>query len=71
MVPLGDEAQWKLISVLLDTKLILMQDWCTFCIEHTIGSGIILDALDELLGDVGHVESHFFLFGDSVGVGAK
>ena len=25
----------------------------------------------ELLGDVGHVESHFFLFGDSVSVGAK
>ena len=25
----------------------------------------------ELLGDMGHVESHFFLFGDSVSVGAK
>ena len=25
----------------------------------------------ELVGDVGHVESHFFLFGDSVGVGAR
>ena len=25
----------------------------------------------ELLGDVGHVESHFFLFGDSVSVGAR
>ena len=25
----------------------------------------------ELLGDVGHVESHFFLFGDSVIVGAR
>ena len=25
--------------------------------------------LMELLGDVGHVESHFFLFGDSLGVG--
>jgi len=24
----------------------------------------------ELLGDVGHVKSHFGLFGDSVGVGA-
>ena len=24
----------------------------------------------ELLGDVGHVKSHFSLFGDSVGVGA-
>ena len=25
----------------------------------------------ELLGVVGHVESHFFLFGDSVSVGAR
>ena len=25
----------------------------------------------ELLGDVGHVESHFFIFGDSIGVGAR
>ena len=25
----------------------------------------------ELLGDVGHVESHFFPFGDSVNVGAR
>jgi len=25
----------------------------------------------ELLGDVGYVESHFFLFGDSVSVGAR
>ena len=25
----------------------------------------------ELIGDVGHVESHIFLFGDSVSVGAR
>jgi hypothetical protein len=25
----------------------------------------------ELLGDVGHVESHFFKFGDNVSVGAR
>jgi hypothetical protein len=25
----------------------------------------------ELLGDVGHVESHFNMFGDSVSVGAR
>jgi len=27
--------------------------------------------LMELLGDLGHVESHFFSFGDSVSVGAR
>jgi hypothetical protein len=25
----------------------------------------------ELLGDVGHMESHLFLFGDSISVGAR
>ena len=34
-----------------------MQDRCTVCVKCTIGSEIILDAPDELLGDVGHVES--------------
>ena len=51
--------------------LILMQDRCTVCVKCTIGSEIILDAPNELLGDVGHVESHFFSFGDSVSVGAR
>ena len=50
--------------------LILMQDRCLVCAERTIGSEIILDAPIELICDVGHVESHFGLFGDSVGVGA-
>ena len=31
----------------------------------------IREALEELLGDVGHVESHFFLFEDSVSIGAR
>ena len=50
--------------------LILTQDSCTICVEHTIGSEIILDTPDEPLGDLGHVESQFFPFGDSVSVGA-
>jgi hypothetical protein len=29
------------------------------------------DAPDELLGNVGHVESHFFSYGDSVNVGTR
>ena len=41
------------------------------CAEHTIGSENILDALIELLGDMGHVESSFGPFGDSVCVGAR
>jgi hypothetical protein len=45
-----------------------MQDRCMDCVGHTIGSVIVLDAPMELLGDVAHVESHFFSFeGDSDG----
>ena len=45
MVLLGDEAKVEyLVLVRLDIVLILMQDRCTVCIEHTIGSEIVLDA---------------------------
>jgi hypothetical protein len=46
--------------------LILTQDRCLVCAEHTIGSEIILDAPDGILGDVSHVESRFSPSGDSV-----
>ena len=71
MVPLGDEAQVQPRFGLSDIVLIMMQDRCTVCVERIIGSEIILDAPDRLLGDVGHVESLFFPFGDSVSVGAR
>jgi hypothetical protein len=61
----------KLFLVLSDIVLILTQDRCTVRIECTIGSEIILDAFLEPLGDMGRVESHFFLFRDSVTVGAR
>ena len=63
--------KWKLISVHLEIVLMLTQDRRTVCVERIIGSKIILDAPMELLGDVGCVESCFFLFGDSVSVGAR
>ena len=39
--------KWKLVSVLSDIVLILMQDWCTVCVERTIGSEIVFEAPDE------------------------
>jgi hypothetical protein len=36
----------NLISVRLETVLMLVQDRCRVCAKHTIGSGIILDAPD-------------------------
>ena len=50
-------------QVRLEIVLILTQDRCMVCAEHTIGSEIILDAPD----DVGQVESRFDLLGASVG----
>jgi len=38
--------KWKLVSVLLEIVLILTQDRCMVCVEHTIGLEIILDAPD-------------------------
>ena len=52
--------KWKLISVLLEIVLILEQDRCPVCVERTIGSAIVWMHPMELIGDVGHVESHFF-----------
>jgi hypothetical protein len=43
-----------------------VQDRCTVCAERSTCSEIILDTHTmELLGDVGHIESSFDLFGDT------
>jgi hypothetical protein len=49
---LGEWVMWNLVLVSnvlvrLDTVLVSMQYRCTACAECTIGSEIILDALDE------------------------
>jgi hypothetical protein len=61
----------KIVLVRLEIVLILIRDRCTVFAKRTVYSEIILDASDELLGDVGHVESLFGPFGDSVRVGAR
>jgi hypothetical protein len=56
--------RWRASSesfIHLEIGLILMQDRCSVCVKHTT----------ELLGDVGHVESRFFQFGDNVSVDAR
>ena len=45
MVPLGDEAQVEARFRLSDIVLISTQDRCMVCVECTIGSEIVLDAL--------------------------
>jgi hypothetical protein len=62
--------RWKLNSVRLEIVGTLTQDRCIVCAEHATGSEIIFHPM-ELLGDVGHVESHFGPSRDSVSVGAR
>ena len=63
--------KWNLVMVCLETVLASVQERCTVCAERTIGSEIVLDAPDGILGYVGHVESCFGAFGDGVSVGAR
>jgi hypothetical protein len=52
--------------------LILTQDRFKVCVERTIGSENVLDLHPmELLGDMGHVESHIGLFGDGARDGVR
>ena len=68
---LGDMGHVESRAVRLEMVFVLVQERCTVCAVHTIGSEIVLDAPDELLADVGHVESSFGLFGDGVSVSAR
>ena len=45
---LGEWVMSNLISIHLDMVLVLVQDRCTVCAKHTIGSEIILDAPDDI-----------------------
>ena len=43
---LGEWVMSNLISICLDTVLVLVQERCTVCAKQTIGSEIVLDAPD-------------------------
>jgi hypothetical protein len=70
-----------LVLVYLEIVLIFKQDRCMVCANRTIGARFALNVLQaqksfwthtiEHLGDVGHMESHFGPFRDSVSIGAR
>jgi hypothetical protein len=62
---------WNLISVRLEIVLVSVQDKFTICTKRTIALKLFWMHPMELLGDIGHVESRFGLFGDSVSVVAR
>jgi hypothetical protein len=70
MVLLGDEALMGAHFAPFGVVLILTQDRCTVCSECNMDLEIILTHSIELLGDRGHLESHFSN-GDGVSVGAR
>jgi hypothetical protein len=37
---------WNLVSVHLEMELLLVEDRCTVCAKHTIGTGIVWDTPD-------------------------
>ena len=68
---LGDMGHVNLISICLETVFVWLQDRCTVCTKHVIGSEIILDAPMVLQGDETQVEARFGLFGDSANLDAR
>ena len=43
---LGDLGRVESHFFRLETVLLLVQDWCMVCAKHTIGSEILMDALN-------------------------
>jgi hypothetical protein len=60
-----------LVLVCLETVLIFVRDWCTVCVEHTIGLEIVLDALDGSPGEEAQVDARFGLFRHSANLDAR
>jgi hypothetical protein len=48
---------WNIILVRLEIVLVLVQDRCTVCTEHTIGIEIILEHSIGLLGEEAQLEA--------------
>jgi hypothetical protein len=61
-----------LVLVSLERVLILTQDWCmVFALNIPYAQKSFWTHPIEHLGDVGHVESHFGPFRDSVSISAR
>ena len=71
MVPIGEEAQLEDRFGLSAIVLILTQIGARLAWNVPLAQKLFWTHLMELLGDVGHVDSCFFLFGDRVSVGAR
>ena len=66
-----DDVLWNLVLDHLEIVLVSVEDRCMVCAKCTIGSNIVFNVPMVLLGDVGHVQSHFDPFRDSVSFDAR
>jgi hypothetical protein len=55
----------------LKTVLVSVQDKCTVCTKHTIGTEIFLDTPDGTLSDEAQLEARFSPIGDSAKLDAR
>jgi hypothetical protein len=62
---------WNLVLVRLETVLVSVQIGARFAPNVPLSQKSFWTHLMELPGDVGHVESRFDPFGNSVSVGAR
>jgi hypothetical protein len=62
---------WNLVLICFETVLASVQDWCSVCVKHTIGSEIILDAPDGTPRWRGSSGALFGPFGDSANLDAR
>jgi hypothetical protein len=60
-----------LVSIRLEIVLIMMQDSCMVCAEHTMARKSFWMHPMVLLGDEAQVEAHFGPFGDSANLVAR
>jgi hypothetical protein len=63
--------KWKLVLVHLEIVVILSLDRCTFASNVPHAQKLCWTHAIKLLGDVGHVKSHFGTFGENVSVRAR
>ena len=68
---LGEWVMLNLISIHLETVLVLAQDWCTVCCKHTVAQKLFWMLQMVLLGDEAQVEPRFGLFGDSANLDSR
>jgi hypothetical protein len=61
----------NIVSILMETVLVSVQDRGTICAKRTIGSEIILNAPDGAPSVEAYVEAHFGPFGDSANLDAR